>query len=60
MAILGRNLEYRILIKLLYFYSFALVGINILIYITARDIESFKLLRFFFCQPVCCFMAYSS
>ena len=46
LAILSRNLEYRILMKLLYFYCCAFVVINIVVSFSARSMESFKMATF--------------
>jgi len=57
MAILGRNGEYLIFLKLYLF--FAIVGLNIAFHIPARTckMESLKFAKCLVLQPVCCFIA---
>jgi len=42
-AIVGRKVDNRVLMKLIYFYCCAFIGINIVISIAARDVEGFKI-----------------
>ena len=53
MAILGRNVEYRIFMKLLSSHCFAVVGLNLLKYFAARNVYIFTFTNFFFFAAVC-------
>jgi len=46
MVILGPNVKHRIFMNLLKFYCCAVVGINTLIQISARDMKIFKISTF--------------